>query len=73
MIPELYAKPVLDTADEEIRRIKEHYSKALVNCPCEREKRQYVDLLQRKSGLILRITTTIRIPEDNSEDEERHP
>ena len=66
LIPELYAKPVLNAAAEEIRRIKEHYDKALKSCPGSEEKRQYTDVLHRKGYLVVKVVSTIKI---NSDDE----
>jgi len=62
LIPELYAKPVVNTA-EEIRRIKEHYKKALDQCPSGEEKRQNIDIrLHHKGGyLVVKVVSTFRL------------
>jgi len=67
MIPELYVKPVLNTAAEEIRRIKEHYDKALLSCPSGEEKRQYTDVLHRKGYLVVKVISTIKINSDEEQ------
>ena len=65
MIPELYAKPVLDAA-EEVRRIEEYYDKALKNCPSGEEKRQTTVILRRKGFSVVKVISTFKI---NSDDE----
>ena len=65
LMPDLYAKPVPDTADE-IRLIKEHYDKALKSCPGSEEKRQYTDVLHRKGYLVVKVISTIKINSDES-------
>ena len=65
LIPELYAKPVI-TASEEIRRLQQHYEKALDGAGIDKDNcRQYADILQRKGGtVILRIVSTFKLRTD---------